>query len=97
MIKIVAKTKFKEECLGEVKALVEELVKKSRMEDGNISYSFNQSLQDPTVMTMIEYWADKDAIDKHNASEHFQRIFPQMAQYAAGKPEIDLYTEIEFD
>jgi quinol monooxygenase YgiN len=36
MIKIVAKTKFKAECLDEVKALVEELVKKSRMEEGNI-------------------------------------------------------------
>ena len=97
MIKIVAKTKFKEECLDEVKTLVEELVKKSRMEDGNISYSFNQSIQDPTFMTMIEYWADKAAIESHNASEHFQRIFPQMAAFAAGKPEIDLYTEIEFD
>lgn len=96
MIKIVAKTKFKEECVDQVKALAEELVKKSRAEEGNISYSFNQSLQDPTVLTMIEIWKDKAAIDAHNASEHFQRIFPQLGAFAAAKPEIDLYTEIEY-
>ena len=96
MIKIVAKTKFREDSIDEVKALVKELVEKSQAEEGNISYSFNQNIQDPSIMTMIEIWQDKAAIDAHNASEHFQRIFPQMGAFAAGKPEIDLYTEIEF-
>lgn len=96
MIKIVARTKFKEECVETVKELVKELVLKSRMEDGNISYSFNQNIQDPTVLTMIEFWKDQDAIAEHNASEHFRRIFPQLAQYAAAVPEIDLYKEIEY-
>lgn len=94
MIKIVAKTKFKPECLDDVKAIVKELVEKSRAEEGNISYTFNQSIQDPTIMTMIEMWEDKAAIDRHNASEHFQRIFPQMGTFAAEKPSIDVYVEI---
>lgn len=96
MIKIVARTKFKEECVETVKELARELVLKSRAEDGNISYTFNQSIKDSTVLTMIEYWKDKEAIATHNASEHFQTIFPQMAQYAAEKPTIDLYVEIEY-
>ena len=96
MIKIVARTRFKAECIETVKALAQKLVLESRAEDGNISYSFNQSIQDPRVLTMIEYWKDKEAIEKHNASKHFQTIFPQMAQYAAEKPTIDLYVEIEY-
>lgn len=96
MIKIVARMKFKEECVETVKELVREMVLKSRAEEGNISYSFNQNIQDPTVMTMIEYWKDKEAIEEHNASEHFQRLFPQMAQYTSEKPVIDLYVEIEY-
>ena len=96
MIKIVARTKFKEECIDAVKALAKELVEKSQAEEGNISYTFNQSIKDPAVLTMIEIWADKAAIDRHNASEHFQRIFPQMGQYAAEKPTIDVYVEVAF-
>lgn len=96
MIKIVARTRFKEECVETVKELAKELVLKSRAEEGNISYTFNQNIQDPGVLTMIECWKDKDAIDAHNASEHFQTIFPQMAQYAAEKPTIDLYVEIDY-
>ena len=96
MIKIVARTKFKAECIDAVKALAKELVEKSQAEEGNISYTFNQNIKDPAVLTMIEIWADKAAIERHNTSEHFTRIFPQMAQYAAEQPMLDIYTEVAF-
>ncbi len=96
MIKIVAKMVVKEENIELFQEMAAELVAKSKAEEGNISYSLNRSLQDPKVFAFIEIWKDKDAIDHHNAAEHFTTILPKLAEMAAEPPAIDLYTEVQF-
>ncbi|MDO5547546.1 MAG: putative quinol monooxygenase [Eubacteriales bacterium] len=95
MIKIVAKQIIRKECIPQYQALAKELVEKSRAEEGNIAYSSNQSISDERIHCFIEIWKDQEAIDIHNATEHFTRIIPQFAEMFDGPEVVDLYTEVE--
>ncbi len=96
MIKIVARCVVREDCIAQYQELAKELVAKSQAEEGNLSYTLNQSLSDPRVHTFLECWKDQAAIDSHNASEHFTRIIPQMAALREGRGSVELYTEISW-
>ena len=76
MIKIVAKKLVKEGMVQEFKEIVGELVEKSLAEEGNVFYSINVSTKNPRMLAFIECWRDQEALDIHNATEHFQRIVP---------------------
>ena len=39
-------------------------------------------------------WESQEAIDNHNASEHFKRIVPIMNDLREGAPEVTRYIEI---
>ena len=95
MIKVVAKLKVKSENLETFINLAKTLIEKSRAESGNISYTLNQHLAEPTTVAFIETWKDQEAIDIHNATEHYTTIFPKLM--ALSDPEIlaDFYAEIE--
>ncbi len=95
MIKIVAVNYVKPDKVEEFKALAKDLVKGSQAEEGNISYTLNQSISDPTVLTFIEFWKDKAAIESHNASEHFTTICPKLGEFCAKDMDITIYTEVE--
>lgn len=95
MIKIVSKNLIKEDKVEEFKSLMKELVEKSSAEEGNIHYSLNVNINNPRMFTFIEFWRDQEAIDTHNATEHFQRLVP-MIRSMREESELDLYTEVEF-
>ena len=94
MIKIVAKIVVQEDKIEEFQKMVAELVEKSQAEEGNVSYSLNQSTQDKCQHAFIEIWKDNDAIEKHNASEHFTTILPKLGEMASEPLTVDLYTEV---
>ena len=96
MIKIVAVMKVKAECVDTFKALAKELVKKSRAEEGNISYSLNELISDPATLAFIEIWKDQDAIDIHNATEHFTNILPKLGELCESAQPVNLFTEVAF-
>ena len=73
MIKVVAKGYFLEGKAEEAIKLYEELVEKTRKEEGCISYSLFRDIEDDSILTMIEEWESKDALDKHFKTEHFTR------------------------
>lgn len=93
MIKIVARTIVKEGKEEEYKQIAEELVRCSAAEEGNITYTLNQDITDPRSFAMIEIWKDKEAIELHNASEHFTTIVPKLNELAEEKG-INLYQEV---
>ena len=94
MIKIVAKFVVKDECIDRFKELASELVEKSAKEDGNAFYTLNQSTKAANEFAFIECWKDKESTDKHGASEHFTRIFPQLKECNEGDLSIDSFVEI---
>ena len=94
MIKIVAKIVVQEDKIEEFQSLAAGLVEKSQAEEGNVSYSLNQSTQDKCQHAFIEIWKDDEAIEKHNASEHFTTILPKLGEMASEPLTVDLYKEV---
>ena len=94
MIKVVARTIVREECIEAYHTLAKELVTETQKESGNISYTLNQSVENKKLHAMIEVWESREALDAHMASEHFKRIVPQMAEYAEEKYPLELYSEV---
>lgn len=94
MIKVVARTIVREECIEAYHTLAKELVAQTQKESGNISYTLNQSVENKKLHAMIEVWESGEALDAHMASEHFKRIVPQMAEYAEEKYPLELYSEV---
>lgn len=94
MIKIVAKMKVQEDKLELFKVTAKELVAASAAEEGNISYTLNVSRDDPLCFAIIENWLDKQAIETHNASEHFRTLLPKLAAMTDGKMTAEIYTEV---
>ena len=98
MIKIIAKQVVKANKTEQFETLAQELVEASSAEAGNVSYSLNKNLDDPCVYCFIETWADQDAVQQHNDSEHFQRIFPQLGKLVEeGTTTIDLFSEVTWE
>lgn len=95
MIKIVSINLIKEDKVEEFKGLMKELVEKSSAEEGNIHYSLNVSTENPRLFAFIEFWRDQEAIDIHNATEHFQRLVPMLLSMREDS-QLNLFTELEF-
>lgn len=95
MIYIVAKNRVKPECIGKFKEIAAELVKKSQAEKGCIFYKLCEDINDPGTLTFIECWESQEIIDKHNASEHFTRLVPQLGPLCAvtEKSGVSIYKE----
>lgn len=96
MIKIVAKMLVKADKVEEFKAVAKELVEKSRAEAGNVFYSLNVSTTNPRLLAFIECWKDQEAIDIHNATEHFTGILPKLGEMCEEGQPVDLFTEVEY-
>jgi quinol monooxygenase YgiN len=95
MIKIIVRNRIRKGRKAEFLALVKELVEESRREEGNMAYGLWQDRSDPDILTFVEDWKDQVAIDAHNATEHFQRIVPQMRELAdAEQREARYYVQV---
>ncbi len=94
MIKVVARTLVREECIDAYQALAREIVEKTRQESGNVFYTMNQSVEDKRLHAMIEAWETMEALQAHMASDHFRRIVPQMGELAEENFSPELYSEI---
>lgn len=93
MIIIVAKSIVKEGKAEQYKTLAKELVEKSRKEEGCLAYNLYQDLNNKNVLTMIEEWKDKEAVEVHNRSIHFTTIVPKLGELREDS-EINLYVRV---
>lgn len=65
MIKITAKHIVKENYAEELLKVLKELVIKSRLEEGCISYSLYKDIESDNVYTIIEEWQDTESLNNH--------------------------------
>ena len=94
MIKVVARTLVREECIEAYHALAKEIVEETKKDPGMITYTMNQSTTDKRLHAMIEAWEDMESLQAHMESEHFKRLVPQMAQYSEKHYPPEIYTEL---
>jgi len=80
MIKLVVKKKIKDGSIDEAIKLYEELVSASQKEQGCIQYNLYQDINDRSILFVIEEWENEEALERHNASEHFTRLVPKIAE-----------------
>ena len=80
MLKLIAEDFIQIDKVDIVLPFYKELVEKTREEDGCISYELHQDIKNLGHFIFIEEWVDRAALDSHVASEHFQRLVPQIDQ-----------------
>jgi quinol monooxygenase YgiN len=93
MIHIVARNSVKKSQVETFKVLTKELILKSKEEAGCIAYDLYEDMNNPTVLTFIEIWANEEAIERHNKSEHFKKIVPKLAKLVENK-DVRLYKKV---
>ncbi|AHF27967.1 hypothetical protein A406_0180 [Listeria monocytogenes serotype 4b str. 81-0592] len=71
-----------------------EVIAASRAEAGNHGYELVQSTENETVFYMLEKWADMEAIQQHNDSEHFKKFQKLAADFVAKELEISVLTPL---
>lgn len=91
MVRVVAKSKVKKGSEEQYLKLAQALADKTRVEAGCISYQLFQSINDSSIYTFIEEWADQPSLDAHMKSAHFQEIVPKLGEFQEGSGEIDVY------
>ena len=84
-IVVLAKVYPKNGCKDSIIEISEELIEKTREEDGNIEYQLLMSLNDNTL-TFVEKWETLDDLKKHMASPHFQSLYPTLCSPIDGSP-----------
>ena len=78
MIKVVAKFIVQQNKIEEFKDRVEELIEKTRQEEGNVFYELYQDVENAQVLTFIEEWESPEALKAHMKTDHFQEIVPEL-------------------
>ncbi|WP_315082071.1 putative quinol monooxygenase [uncultured Clostridium sp.] len=94
MIKVVAKNFAKQDKMNEIIELYKELVEMTRKEEGCIKYEMYQDEQDARILTMIEEWENRQALDKHLKSEHFTRIVPMLGKLMSKETDMNVYNKL---
>lgn len=94
MIKVVARNLIKEDKIEEAIERYKELVEMTRKEDGCIKYELYQDEKDNKIVSMIEEWEDRHALDNHLKSEHFTRIVPMLRQLMSKETDMNIYSKL---
>ncbi|EOW8305625.1 putative quinol monooxygenase [Listeria monocytogenes] len=94
MFHIEAQITVKKEQTEAFLQAAKEVIAASRAEAGNHGYELVQSTENETVFYMLEKWADMDAIQQHNDSEHFKKFQKAAADFVAKELEISVLTPL---
>lgn len=72
MIRIVAKNFIKADKVDEFITLAKKLVQETNQNDaGCISYELYQDVSNTQILTIIEQWENKEALEQHMKAKHF--------------------------
>jgi len=94
MIKVVARNFAQPDKLNEIIELYKELVELTRKEKGCIKYELYQDENNPAVLTMIEEWESKKALEDHFKAEHFVRLVPKVKKYMLKETDLNIYNKL---
>ena len=81
ILKLIAEDYIQPDKINEVLTFYQELIEKTRTEAGCIAYDLYHDHKQTGHFVFIEEWIDREALDLHVQSEHFQRLVPQIDQY----------------
>ena len=70
------------------------LVNPPRKREGNVTYTFNSSIDDPNELLFDEVWESKGAYDKHYNSQDSVNLRAKVQDLVSKPIEFKLYMEI---
>ena len=94
MIRVVARIVVPEENVNEFLLVAEELIKRTKENDGPVEYNLVCSLDDPTQFRMLEVWNEMEDLEAHLATDHFQTAIPRIGELALEAPPADVFEEV---
>jgi len=95
MLKVVAEHHVKEDCLERFKELSKIIVEKTvTLDQGCISYTVCQDINDPLHCSMIEEWESQEMLEKHIQAPHFIEIVPKLGECCEGAMVLTLYNKL---
>lgn len=94
MVKVVARNYAQKDKLNEIIELYKELVELTRKEKGCIRYELYQDENDATILTMIEEWENRKALDEHFKTEHFTKIIPRVEKLMSKQTDLNVYGKL---
>ncbi len=95
LIKIVAECHVLEGKREEYIETAKLLEAESQKEPGCLYYVVHEDIEDENVITMIETWQSKAAIERHNNSEHVKKYVPILKELRQPEVNIRKYREID--
>ena len=91
MIAVYVKENVKEGMLSEYVEYMREVIRLTKLEEGNIAYDLYETVGEPGECVMIEVWETKEALDRHMVSEHFLKYIPGGDVYKSAPSEIKIF------
>lgn len=93
MIYVVSKSVVREDKLEDYKKQTVRLIEETRKEKGCIAYDLCQDINNPNILTFLERWESKEALDAHMKTTHFMEIVPKLKDLRESS-ELNIYKEI---
>jgi quinol monooxygenase YgiN len=93
MLTVVAMNYADPNHLDEILSLCRELVEITRSEKGCIRYGVYRDAEHPELLTMIEEWESREALDAHLHAAHFTRIVPQLGKRMTRPADMHVYEQ----
>ena len=92
----IALVKVKAGTETEFQAAVAKILAPTRQEAGNISYVYNQNLDDSTEFAFVEQWKSIEDLNAHMVTPHMEQFFQEVGQILEpGYPVIKKYLRVE--
>ncbi|KZX15706.1 putative monooxygenase YcnE [Methanobrevibacter cuticularis] len=91
MILVLAKIAVKKGKSNELLDISKALIRKSRIEDGCISYNLYSDVENEDLFVMVEYWQDEKALNEHFETIHFKNFGVEISDVLAKDIDLDKY------
>ena len=88
---INARIMVKPEEIEKFLALAKTMVENSNSEQGCMIYRLYQEVGNSQSFIFYEVYENQDAVNIHNASEHFKTFIEQVSELASDKPRVDVF------
>lgn len=94
MIGVIAKLPIKDGYVEQVISVFKELMVHVAKEEGCLYYTLNVEKKQPNTLIVMERYRDKEALQVHSQTPHFQEFFAKIGGLLDGNPEIITLKEI---
>ncbi|UPZ38480.1 antibiotic biosynthesis monooxygenase [Sphingobacterium sp. PCS056] len=80
--------RVKEAHREEIKTILLEMVRLTRLEPAAELYNLHQGIEDPNVFTFYEIWTDQAGLDAHNEQPYIKNFGPNYGTLLADQPNV---------